>query len=232
MKRTNYTIDDLPELPLEALSLGGELGSARTEPVLTILPEDFVQPDRPHIPSGPDIAHACKASSHYVRRHATQVTYPRVICYPNSPPSGEVIMRVFQELEAADAEGAPSSRADLPQTHYYKLSSYRNVQLENPMFCTVHGGPWAATVIETQSCDCNGDSTKWEIFVHGLPELYMLWFGKWEDIPSDTHPNLGIFLNDLHLVEEAFSCCPGYKWCETTHSCIPQTVNCRPPQHV
>ncbi len=230
MSVSKYAVSNLPELPLEALSLGGKLGPAQTEPVLTILPKAFKEPKKPSYPSGPKTAHVCKASSHYVRRYFTQVTYPRVICYPNDAPSDQVMQRVFREQEEQDRKKAPRSHAALPQSRYYKLSSHRNKKLKSPMFCTVHGGPWAATAIETQSCDCEPGSTRWEFDVAGLPQLHMVWFGFWEDIPVDLHPNLGVFLNDLHQVEEAFQCCPGYKWCETTHSCIPQTVNCQSHQ--
>ena len=230
MSVSKYAISDLPELPLEALSLGGELGPAKTEPVLTILPREFVEPDKPTFPSDPKTTHICRASSYYVRRYITQVTYPRVICYPNNAPTDQVMQKVFKEQEVLDTKETPRSKADLPQIRYYKLSNYQNKKLENPIFCTVHGGPWAAIVIETQSCDCEQGSTRWEFYVYSLPQLDMVWYGLWEDIPSDIHPNLGVFLNDLHLVNENFFCCPGYIWCETTHSCIPQTVNCKPPQ--
>jgi len=230
MNVSKYSINDLPELPLEALSLGGELGPAKTEPVFTILPKECVEPDKPTHPSDTKTAHICKASSYYVRLYTTQVTYPRVICYPNNAPTDQVMKQVFREQEKLTAKEPPRSKADLPQMRYYKLSNYQGIKLDNPLFCTVHGGPWAARVFETQSCDCGKGSTKWEFYVNSLPQLYMEWYGFWEDIPSYIHPNLGVFLNDLHLLKEEFNCCPGYVWCETTHSCIPQTVNCKSPQ--
>lgn len=224
-----YGIDDLPELPLEALSLGGEIGPAKTEPVLTILPKEFIEPDKPTFPSDTKTTQICKASSYYVRRYITQVTYPRVICYPNNALTDQVMKQVFQQQEELDTKEICRSKTDLPQMRYYKLSNYQGKKLDNPFFCTVHGGPWAAIVFETQLCDCKG-TTIWEFYVNSLPQLDMVWYGLWEDIPSDTHPNLGVFLNDLHQVNKDFNCCPGYTWCETTHSCIPQTVNCGPPQ--
>ena len=227
-----YSISDLPELPLEALALGGKLGPAKTEPVLTILPKEFVEPDKPTLPSDPEeVTPLCKASSYFERHYITQVTYPRVICYPNNAPTDQVMEQVFQEQEKLDRAETSKSKADLPRMRYYKLSNYQNKKLNNPLFCTVHSGPWAATVVATQLCgNCGSLTTKWVFEVSGLPQLYMEWYGFWEDIPSDIHPNLGIFLNDLHQVSENFFCCPGHIWCEATHSCIPQTVNCGSPQ--
>ncbi len=62
----------------------------------------------------------------------------------------------------------------LPQKQYYKLSNLNNEILANPLFCTVFGGPWSATVTRTQSCGCVGRQLdKWTLEVPSFPEIYL-----------------------------------------------------------
>ncbi len=225
-----HSIDDLPELPLEALSLGGELGPAKTEPVITILPKEFVEPDKPTLPSDPKVTPHVDLPGRVVTHYWTRVTYPRVICHPPSALTDQVVKRVLQKQEKSDRRETSESKADQPQMRYYKLSNYQSKKLiiNKPWFCTVHGGPWMATVVATQRCD--GSGTDWRLEVSGLPELYMTWSGVWEDIPSGIYPNLGIFLDELHFEEKTSECCPGFDKCYATNSCIPVTVPCGPPE--
>ncbi len=228
MKTAKHDINYLPELPLEALSLDGELGPAKTEPVLTILPKEFVKPEKPTLPSDSKVAHICLPSFD-TRTYITQVTYPRVICYPNTPPDAQVIKRAILKQKEFDCDESEKSDIELGQMQYYKLSSYEGKNLHSPIFCTLHSGPWAALAREITSCNCYPSPSKWEFQVSGLPEIYLMWYGVWADIPSYVYPNLHVFINDLYLKNESFSCCSGYHWCKTTRSCIPVSVECRDP---
>lgn len=60
MRTAKYDINYLAELRLEALSLDSELGPATTEPILTILPKEFVNPKKPILPFR---HHACIAGA-------------------------------------------------------------------------------------------------------------------------------------------------------------------------
>jgi len=63
----------------------------------------------------------------------------------------------------------------------------------------------------------------WRLFVTSIPDLELAWYGAWEDIPS--YPNLTVIMGDLHLVNEVSLCCPGYRWCTATQSCIDVSIN-------
>ena len=120
MGYTKYTIDDLPELPLEALSLGGDLEPALTEPVLTIRPKTTVEPES-KLPSSkpPSTLHCPSSSSHYVRKYLTQVTYPKVTCHPNNALTGSVVQQVLQERQNPSNENQHEQTTSSKQTQFY-----------------------------------------------------------------------------------------------------------------
>lgn len=70
-------LNRFPELPLEPFEVAGKLDYADTAPVLTIRPHKLAVPEPPAAPT-PAIprSQACR------RKYLTQVTYPRVVCYP------------------------------------------------------------------------------------------------------------------------------------------------------
>ena len=41
----------------------------------------------------------------------------------------------------------------------------------------------------------------------------------------DSFPDLTVIMGDLHKHKEVYICCPGYKWCDATQSCIDVTLN-------
>jgi hypothetical protein len=45
------------------------------------------------------------------------------------------------------------------------------------------------------------------------------------EIPDRDRPPADV----AALAGQEFYCCPGFQWCPTTQSCIPQTVNCQDP---
>jgi hypothetical protein len=235
MSYKKNTIDELPELPLESLSLGGSLEPAFTAPVLTIRPDSSAAPEGKNpSPRPPSTLHCPKSSSHYVKKYLTQVTYPRVICHPENELSTSVVQKVFQEHQGSPDDNATEQAVDSRQTQFYKLSSFKGTKLNNPYFCSVQNGPWSATVRETQGCrtDCNVPTVSWHLSVNGLPEIDIAWEGEWEDIPVYNYPNLSVIMGDLYLVNEGSECCPGFTFCSTTNSCIPSTVQCHGTQTV
>ena len=80
-------------------------------------------------------------------------------------------------------------------------------------------------MVETESCT-DGVPNRWELAVSGVPGVGMVWYGQWLDQP--TIPNLTVIKGSLGLTKVTPQCCPGYNWCPTTQSCIPQQVNCEP----
>lgn len=226
------SIHDLPELPVAVLELGGRLEYSPTEPVITIRPPIQTEPWSEHGYEREDaVAHCPPIAERYRRRYVTQVIYPRVTCYPLTAPTDRVVERAVRESRRDDDDRS-HDRADrfVQRMRFYKLSSFQEIKLAEPYYCTVHGGPWSATVTETQSCDvvgaCQRAPNRWVIEVSGLPELGLVWEGTWEDIPLHVHPTMSVLTNDLHLVSESWECCPGFRRCEPNGPCIDQVIPC------
>lgn len=206
----NHPIYKLPELPLHILTLGGVLDHSHDAPVITIRPRRAVAPKTPAEPSDPDLIARCPpASSHYVRRYIIQVTYPKVVCYPNNAPSEVVLERALERPNEPSKNG---SVRFIQQTRFFKLSAFEGSKLTHPLFCTVHSGPWSAVVIETQGCrvGCSPAPVHWRLYVHGFPDLELQWYGTWQDVPAHIHPTMDILMNDLSLISEIYDCCPGF----------------------
>jgi hypothetical protein len=111
-------------------------------------------------------------------------------------------------------------------TRFYKLSAFEGARLTNPLFCTVHAGPWSAAAIETQGCrvGCPLAPVHWSFFVHAFPELELQWYGTWQDVPAHVHPTMGILMNDLHMTNEAWPCCPGFERRCPDGPCVDQSL--------
>lgn len=213
MSQSSYTIDELPELPLEALELGGRLRRAPRAPVLTVDPPKLAPPETPPTPTP-----LVPKSQFTTRRYLAQATYPRVVCYPFPELPEEIVL---------EQPAPPRSRTDLVLTarseRHFKLSHFEGTRLERPHFCSVKYGPWAAVAIEQESCTV-GVPNSWEFFIVEMPEVHLQWFGFWEDIPA--YPSLHVIMGTLTQVDEATACCPGYKLCPATQSCIDISINC------
>ena len=230
-----YSLSDLPELPIDALCADGDLAMAELDPVLTVKPAKPARLEKPCDPRDPGTSHHCAPNSSFVvRKYVTQVIYPKVVCYPNEVPDNQVMANIFSPSERTKER----QREEDPRLHarkrFYKLSRHDKLDLSRPMFCTVHGGPWPAKVLETSQCGltetCGPLPHIWSFDVAGMPELYMEWFGTWEDIPVASIPNLTVLMNDLRLVDETWNCCSGFKKCLATNSCIRETVPCNDNQ--
>lgn len=211
----NHSIYNLLELPLDLLTRGGGvLDHSHDAPTITIHPRRAIVPEGPSTPSDPDsIAHCKPASSFYVRYYITQVTYPRVTCYPNITPSDSVLARALERSNESSKNGPNGPGCSHQQTRFFKLSAFEGAKLPNPMFCTVHGGPWSAEVLETQGCrkGCSPAPVHWKLSVHGFPDLELQWYGTWQDVPAHNQPTMGIIMNDLTLITEEFHCCDGFE---------------------
>lgn len=206
----NHTIYKLPELPLDLLMYGGVLDRSHEAPVITIRPKRAIVPERPATPSDPGpIAHCSSASSFYVKQYVTQVTYPKVTCYPVTASSDLVLARALEQPNEPSKSGPGRF---IQQTRFFKLSAFEGTKLTNPMFCTVHGGPWSATVIETEGCrvDCALAPVHWRLTVHEFPDLELQWYGTWHDLPAHIHPTVGYLMNDLYLSCKARKCCSDF----------------------
>lgn len=209
-----YSIHDLPELPLEALLQGGKLEHVGTEPVLTVTRP---RPPRPTPPLPPTAA--IKKGEFVVRKYLTQVTYPRVTCYPASELADATVTRVFTALQHAADVRSPIVN---DPGQFYKLTSHVG-SLTSPFFCHVHHGPWSATVFEQEACETKVPSL-WTLFVVSVPEIVLAWYGNWEDVPP--YPSLHVIKGDLYQCGEVRHCCPGFTWCEKTKSCLDDAFKC------
>jgi len=207
----DYEFDRLPELPLELFEMAGKLDHAGDEPTLTVIHDKLQPPQPPANPTAVPIAQT------YMREYLTQVTYPKLVCYPR----GDLVDRVaFKPVETGESQRnmgvVARSRA------YFKLTGIQGDRFKLGYYCTVHYGPWSALVREEGSC-LQGVPPLWRLFVASIPDLELAWYGSWEDIPS--YPNLTVIMGDLHLMNEATLCCPGYRWCAATQSCIDISIN-------
>jgi len=212
MSKSKYTIDDLPELPLEVFESFGELRPSGTAPILTIVP------DRPAAPKPPAAPTPLVPTSEFVtRKYLVQVTYPRLVCYPISEVPDEIVL---------DRPARPD-RSDLALTakaeRFYKLSAHPAAAHGGPSFCSVKYGPWSAVAIEETSCTF-GAPNHWLLFIVEIPQVELEWYGSWEDIPP--FPGLHVIMGTLSKIQEGSACCPGYRWCSTTGSCIDITIKC------
>jgi hypothetical protein len=104
---------------------------------------------------------------------------------------------------------------------FYKLTSFNGEKFKFGYLCTVHYGPWSAIVNEEGPC-IEGMPPRWELLAVPFPNVVLTWYGTWDDIPS--YPNLHVMKGDLHLTGEEYFCCPGYRWCYKTQSCIPEQI--------
>jgi hypothetical protein len=216
MKSIHESINRLPELPLEPFEVAGKLAHADRGPFLTIKPHDRPAPIKPE-----PKPLAVPRSQFETRRYFTQVLYPRLICHD----PGDLLVNLPQSPPSDDAGGRPETdvMAIARQERSYKLSALNGVKLPRPYWCSVRYGPWLAIATERESC-IEGEANFWELFIVEVPEVALAWFGRWEDIPP--YPSLTVIMGDLVLAGRDRQCCPGYKWCTATQSCIPNAVNC------
>jgi hypothetical protein len=227
MRKDRYSIDALPELPVEVFEVAGTLAHAKRGPFLTIMPPAQPVPAPPKPPAVP----LAPISSFEVRKYYTQAIYPRVICID----PGDLISDVAFDPTSGggggdDPRGDVFGRADLAtlarREQQYKLTTLHGNRLHHALWCTVKYGPWLAVVYETESC-ITGEPNRWEFWIVEVPEVYMVWYGQWLDQPS--LPNLTVIKGDLAPAGVSRQCCPGYHWCPTTQSCIPIQIECKPP---
>ncbi len=219
MSTIHEIISRLPELPLEPLEVAGKLGYADRGPFLTIRPYERPAPIKPE-----PTPQALKKPEFEKRSYFAQVLYPRLICHD----PGDVVVNLLRNLDQDETGGQPQTDvvAIARRERFYKLSTFNGVRFPQPYWCSVKYGPWLAIATEEESCILGGPS-RWELFIVEVPEVSLIWYGKWEDIPP--YPSLTVIMGDRVLAGWTRQCCPGYKWCNTTQSCIPLNVNCQDP---
>ena len=228
MSEGRYSIDSLPELPLEPFEVAGKLAHARRGPFLTIVPPAVAEPTPPK-PTTP--LPLVPSPSFEVRKYFTQAIYPRVICIDPGDLIGDLVIDPTPDGGSDDGgRGDVASQPDIAvlarRERQYKLTSLNGTRLHHALWCTVKYGPWLAVAVEAESCT-DGVPNRWEFAIVEVPEVQMIWYGEWLDQPS--FPNLTVIKGDLALAGVSRQCCAGYKWCPTTQSCIPQQVNCDTP---
>jgi hypothetical protein len=218
MSTADELFRELPELPRETFEAVGTLERSERGPFVTLRPHKPPPPQEPTVP-----ASAVSKSSYSIRRYYTQATYPRLICYDPGVLVESMATRVDPPPPGRDRAPTDIS-ARAREERFYKLSALENVS-PGTLWCSVKYGPWLAEVTETESC-LEGVPNQWEFFIIEMPEVALVWFGEWEDMPA--FPSLSVTMNDRRLfkVEGPF-CCAGYKWCPTTGSCIPDQVPCQ-----
>lgn len=212
-------IKRLPELPVEPFEVAGKLGFSDKMPVITIRPHKFRAPKKPSTKLGP------KKSQYSIRKYFVQVTYPRVIC--QSPVNQQFdTTGLFEEEEGENRDGSSLPESNIEsiskKVRYYKLTKLNGRKLYEPLWCSVKYGPWL-TVIEEESCIYVHNS--WLLFIIEMPQVFLRWYGLWNDIPS--YPSLHVITGTLAMFDQSHSCCPGYKYCPPTESCIPVQVICQ-----
>lgn len=216
----------LPELPEETFEAVGTLERSDRGPFVTL------RPHKPEAPSEPPVlAHAVSKSSYSIRRYYTQAIYPRVICYD----PGVLVESMATRADPPPSPGSPSPGFDRPPSdltvlagreRFYKLSTRGRFGLENvnaALWCSVKHGPWLAIATETESC-LEGELNRWEFSIVEMPEVSLVWWGGWKDMPA--FPSLYVTTDLVLTGQPETYCCGGFKWCATTGSCIPDGVPC------
>jgi hypothetical protein len=149
-----------------------------------------------------------------------------VICWD----PGDLVVGLSMDVTPPPHPGRDKPPTDLAvlarQERFYKLSALGSRPFRHPLWCSVKYGPWTAAVSETESC-IDGEPNRWEFYVIEVPEVAMLWYGTWEDIPA--FPSLTVVMGSLSMSGQTHSCCSGFQWCATTQSCIPLQVDCQDP---
>ena len=210
-----YDFENLDELPLALFERAGKLGHAGNAPILTIIPE-MIEPPKP-----PAMPNAIPLAETYERTYLTQVTYPRVVCYPTGDLVNEV---AFEPRDVGDDRRDVVALASAQR--FYKLTSLTDDRFRFGYLCTVHYGPYSAVVKEFGPC-LQGDVPRWELHATPFPNVILTWYGTWEDIPD--YPNLHVLMTDLYLAGEKFACCPGFAPCASLGgACVDEQIVLRP----
>jgi hypothetical protein len=221
MSAVHDVLRRLPELPQETFEAAGTLQRSDRGPFVTLRPHKPAAPQEPPVP-----ANAPSKSSFTVRRYFTQALYPRVICYD----PGDLVVGLEMRFDPQPFPGRDQPPTDVAtlarEERFYKLSALASGPLRNPLWCSVKYGPWLAVANETESC-LVGVPNQWEFFIVEVPEVALVWFGEWADMPA--FPSLTVIMGDLVLAGHETVCCPGFQWCPTTQSCIPLQVDCQDP---
>ena len=223
MKKYIRSIEDLPELPLELHTLHGELFESEIEPIITILPTKSENIVKDNTPEKSDLRCANR-SSYTTTKYYAQVIYPKLICWPNHFNSD---LKLLNEKQPKNEEKVNSCFQDIPEMKYYKLSNYR--ESAQGILCSVHYGPFSAIIYSETQCGsaCGQPPLKWDLSIPSLPELETVkWYGTWNDIPVQIYPSLTVLLNSLVKVGSVYSCCPGFKKCPGSTTCIRESVKC------
>lgn len=214
-------IDQLPELPVATFESGGKFGYADNMPIVTLRSHKFPKPKPPKRPSTLPII---PKSGALKRTYWVLVTYPLIHCHGPATDL-EVDGNLFTEQGTRESDRPNANPAAIAQRQrFYKLSRLNGRRLRSPLWCSVTYGPWLATAIEQESCLVGAKST-WQFVLGQGSDVAFSWYGDWEDMPP--YPLLYVFMNERALAgQPELTCCPGYRFCPTTMSCLSVHINC------
>lgn len=140
------------------------------------------------------------------------VLYPMTVCYP---PTAQFESVAIDRLTArnARAQGAIDAPA------YFKLSAHPFVNIRQPWFCTVRGGPWYAHVEGKQMCNTDPNVRLFTAELLGAPQSVVVsWSGTLEDVPAPLE------LPALSFTKQVCICCSGVTCPDG--SCKPNISQC------
>lgn len=214
MNKHTDVLKRLPELPVELFERSGKLDYSQHAPVITIRPNTVTA-------KPPGVAAAPNRASHELRTYFAWVLYPHVVCTPI--PDLEILAAL--ELQP-DKPPSPRHAADLAAVadtrHFYKLSRFQGRDLVTPWGCEVRYGPWFGTIAYTQSCDDHLPD-RW-ILSSPVLSMQIAWEGSADDMPAV--PNLTVVWDPNQPADVSRQCCPGYRWCPSSQSCLPNSIDC------
>ena len=87
------------------------------------------------------------------------------------------------------------------KVRYYKLTKLNNRRLHDAFWCSVKYGPWTGMVTEEESC--SNIPNYWTLYVVEKPQVFLSWYGLWNDIPS--YPSLQVYMGTLAMFNQAHS---------------------------
>ncbi|MFT3762870.1 MAG: hypothetical protein QM761_09765 [Pseudoxanthomonas sp.] len=214
--KSQSPLDALPELPIALFELSSKLGYSERAPIITNRPKAIKPKRRPNV-----APHAPNRASHEVRTYFAWVIYPHVVCTPFVKPEAVANLR----LEPGEPP-TPEHAADLPAIantrRFYKLTRFQGRPLVTPWGCEVRYGPWFATIVATAPCT-DGFSDRW-VLSSSVLEMQIVWDGTAADIPSV--PNLTVVWDPNTPAKVTHECCPGYRWCPSSQSCLANGIRC------
>jgi hypothetical protein len=215
MAKHTDLLSRLPELPVQLFEQSAKLDHSEHAPVIINRPKAVSLKSRIVAP------HAPNRSSHELRRYFAWVLYPHVVCTPM--PDLEVIARIKTQPGKASPPQHPADLAAIAETRsFYKLTRFQGVDLATPWGCEVRYGPWFGVITYNQTCD-DQLPDRWAL-VSSVLSMEVEWEGGPDDMPAV--PNLTVIWDPASPAQVSVDCCPGFRWCPASGSCLSEKIDC------